>query len=67
MSTKEQTINAAEALDGAEWMGRELTVRIAKPHEITNLEPDEPDELDNDEEVEMWDDIEFRLRQNRKR
>jgi hypothetical protein len=48
-------------------MGRELTVRIAKPHEITNLEPDEPDELDNDEEVEMWDDIEFRLRQNRKR
>jgi uncharacterized caspase-like protein len=40
MLTKEQTATAAETLDGAEWMGRELTVRIAKPNEVTNLEPD---------------------------
>jgi RNA recognition motif-containing protein len=40
MSTKEETAAAAESLDGAEWVGLKLTVRIATANEVTNLEPE---------------------------
>jgi RNA polymerase sigma factor (sigma-70 family) len=40
MSTKKETAKAAETLDGAEWVGRELTVRIATLNEVNTLEPD---------------------------
>ena len=40
MSKKEETAKAAKQLDGAEWMGRQLTVRIATDDEVTKLEPE---------------------------